>query len=137
MPIEIQSATPMFFVYDVPTSVAFYRDILGFTVVSTSKPFTAAEDDFGWCLLRLGPVELMLNNAYENNLRPAAPDFTRREAHADTILYLMCPDLDAAYAHLIAAGIAANPPAASYYGLRQLYFKDPDGYALCLQWPQP
>jgi glyoxylase I family protein len=47
MAVTIQGATPMFAVYDVPTSVAFYRDILGFEIIQTSKPFTDAKDDFG------------------------------------------------------------------------------------------
>jgi glyoxylase I family protein len=133
--IHLESGIPLFFVYDVPTAVAFYRDILGFEIINTSKPFSEAKDDFGWCLMRLGPVELMLNNAYEDNIRPPAPDPDRIRAHADIILYMMCRELDAAYALLCAAGIDANPPKVAYYGLRQVNFKDPDGYGLCLQWP--
>src|SRR5580698_9328447 len=135
MPINIESATPMFFVFDVPTAVAFYRDLLGFEVVNTSKPFTDAKDDFGWCLLRHGSIELMLNNAFENNIRPETSNRSRIKAHADIILYMMCRDLDAAYTHLRRAGVDASPPTVAYYGLRQVNFKDPDGYALCLQWP--
>jgi glyoxylase I family protein len=133
--IRLESAIPLFLVFDVPTAVAFYRDILGFEIVNTSKPFSDAKDDFGWCLMRLGPVELMLNNAYEDNLRPSMPDPARIRAHADTILYTMCRELDAAYEQLRAAGVDASPPRVAYYGLRQVNFKDPDGYGLCLQWP--
>ena len=42
-----------------------------------------------------GAVELMLNNAYEDNIRPPAPDLARIAAHADTVLYINCPDPDA------------------------------------------
>jgi glyoxylase I family protein len=133
--IRLESAIPLLLVFDVPTAVAFYRDILGFEIVNTSRPFSDAKDDFGWCLMGLGPVELMLNNAYENNIRPPAPDPARIRAHADTIFYMMCRDLDAAYEHLRAAGVAASLPRVAYYGLRQVNFKDPDGYGLCLQWP--
>ena len=135
MAIAIQGAAPMFMVYDVPTSVAFYRDVLGFEIINTSKPFTTGKGDFGWALMRLNGVELMLNNAYENNIRPPAPDPSRIAAHADTFLYFVCPDVDAAYAWLREKGVAAKEPHIAYYGMKQLYVTDPDGYTLCFQWP--
>ena len=135
MAIAIEGAIPLFHVYDVPTSIAFYRDALGFEVVQTSEPFSEAKDDFGWAMLRLNGVELMLNNAYENNIRPPAPDPARTAAHSDTSLYIGCPDVDAAYLHLCAKGIAAEKPRVAYYGMKQVYFHDPDGYTLCFQWP--
>jgi uncharacterized glyoxalase superfamily protein PhnB len=46
-----------------------------------------------------------------------------------------CPDLDGAYAHLLAEGVPAEPPKVAPYGMKQLYVTDPDGYVLCFQWP--
>lgn len=135
MPIAIEGAVPLLAVYDVPTSIAFYRDVLGFEVINTSKPFTDAKDDYGWAFLRLNGVELMVNNAYENNIRPAVPDPSRTAGHRDTALYFACRDVDAARAYLLAHGIAAPEPKVAYYGMKQLYIADPDGYALCFQWP--
>ena len=135
MSIPVKGAVPMFVVYDVPTSVAFYRDILGFEIIRTSEPFTDARDNFGWALMRLDGVELMLNNAYENNIRPSTPDPARTSGHADTFLYFNCPDVDAAYCYLRAKGIAVEEPKVTYYGMKQLHVNDPDGYNLCFQWP--
>ena len=135
MAIAIEDATPLIKVFDVPTAVAFYRDVLGFEVVTTSKPFTDAKDDYGWAFLRRNGVELMLNNAYENNIRPGVPEQARVDAHGDTTLYLACRDLDGACAHLRAHGIDAPDPEVAYYGMRQVSIKDPDGYSICLQWP--
>jgi glyoxylase I family protein len=135
MAIGIESAIPLLSVFDVPTAIAFYRDVLGFEVVNTSKPFTNAKDDFGWAMLRLGGVELMVNNAYEDNVRPAEPDRARIAAHADTVIYFGCRDVDGAYATLREHGIAAKEPKIVYYGMKQVYVTDPDGYTLCFQWP--
>ena len=110
----------------------FYRDVLGFEVVTTSKP---RGEHFDWALLRLKGVELMLNTAYEQDARPPAPDPARIAAHDDTAIYFGCPDVDAAYAHLRARGIAAKEPEVAHYGVKQLYLHDPDGYNLCFQWP--
>jgi glyoxylase I family protein len=134
MAIAIESATPLLVVFDVPTSIAFYRDVLGFEVVRTSPPFSDAKDDFGWAMLRLNGVELMVNNAYENNIRPPAPDPVRIAAHADTILYFGCRDVDAAFAYLRSRGISLKEPKVAYYGMKQISVKDPDGYSLCFQW---
>ena len=130
MTIKVEGLAPLIQVFDMPTSVAFYRDVLGFEVVSQSAP----GDDFDWGLLRLDGVELMLNTAYEKEHRPASPDPARIAAHDDTVVFFACPDVDAAYAHLRAKGVVVEPPKVAWYGMKQLYLKDPDGYSLCFQW---
>jgi glyoxylase I family protein len=134
MAIEVREMAPLLAVWDMPTSVAFYRDVLGFEVVMTSAPHREG-DDYGWCLLRLHGVEVMLNTAFDDGQRPAAWDPARRAAHHDTILYFGCPDVDGAYAYLRARGVEAEPPEVAYYGMKQLYLHDPDGYGICFQWP--
>jgi catechol 2,3-dioxygenase-like lactoylglutathione lyase family enzyme len=129
--ITVRGLAPLLQVFDMPTSVAFYGDALGFEVVATSRPGPR----FDWALLRLAGVEMMLNTAYEEHARPPAPAPARIAAHADTCLYFSCPDVDAAYAHLRARGIAVKEPAVAPYGMKQLYVTDPDGYHLCFQWP--
>ena len=131
MAIEIQSLTPLIQVYDMPTSIAFYRDVLGFEVVESNSP----GDDCDWAMLRLQGLYLMLNTMYEQPDRPPVPDARRNFAHSDTCFYFGCSDVDAAYVHLQALGVAANPPQVAPYGMKQLYVTDPDGYNLCFQWP--
>jgi catechol 2,3-dioxygenase-like lactoylglutathione lyase family enzyme len=132
MALEIRGMAPLLQVFDMPASVAFYRDVMGFEVVSTSKP---RGEHFDWALLQLNGVELMLNTAYEEDSRPPAPDPARIAAHDDTAIYFGCPDVDAAYAHFRARGVAAQEPKIARYGMKQLYISDPDGYSLCFQWP--
>ena len=131
MPIKVEGSAPLIQVFDMPRSVAFYRDVLGFTVVNQSSP----GDDFDWGLLRLDDAKVMLNTAYEKEYRPGAPDPARIAAHEDTALFLSCRDVDGAYAQLKARGLHLEKPKVAPYGMKQLYLKDPDGYVLCLQWP--
>ena len=77
----------------------------------------------------------MLNTAYEAGHRPPAPDPARISAHQDTCLFFGCKDLHLAYSHLLAHGVDLKEPKVAPYGMRQLWFKDPDGYGLCFQWP--
>lgn len=131
MGIDIQSMTPLIEVFDMPTALRFYRDVLGFELVEQSSE----GDNCDWCLLRLSNNHLMLNTAYEADERPPSPDPSRVSAHRDTALFFGCPDPDAAYVYLRDKGIDLKPPKNAPYGMRQLYLNDPDGYVLCFQWP--
>jgi len=131
MAIDVRGLAPLLEVFDMPASIAFYRDALGFEVIATSRP----GPNFDWALLSLNGVQIMLNTAYEAAERPAHPDLARIAAHADTTIYLGCPDVDAAHDYLRAKGVKTQEPETAPYGMRQLYLLDPDGYRLCLQWP--
>jgi glyoxylase I family protein len=133
MALDLRGLTPLIQVYDMPTSLRFYRDVLGFEPVATSPKL--GEDRYHWVMLRLGGVELMLNSAYEfDEERPVPPDPARVAAHDDTILYFGCPDVDAAYDELRRKGVALEAPAVMRYGMKQIDVRDPDGFLLCFQW---
>jgi catechol 2,3-dioxygenase-like lactoylglutathione lyase family enzyme len=131
MGIEIRSMTPLLEVFDMPTTVSFYRDLVGFEVIARS----GSDDNSDWVHLRLADVDLMLNTAYENDKRPPDPDPARVRAHCDTALFFGCPHVDGAYAYLRDRGVDLKPPHNAPYGMRQLYLTDPDGFNLCFQWP--
>ena len=133
MAFDLRGVTTLLQVYDMPTSVRFYRDMLGFEIAATSPAL--GEDYFHWALLRFGAAELMLNTAFETNEeRPAQPDPARKVAHRDTSLFFGCPDVDAAYKQLLAKGVKVKKPIVTGYGMRQMYLCDPDGYEICFQW---
>jgi glyoxylase I family protein len=130
MAITVRGLAPLLQVFDMPTSIAFYVDVLGFEIVHQSKPGR----DFGWGLLELDGTQLMLNTAYDEGERPPAPDPARIAAHADTIIYFGCPDVDGAYAHLRETGAEVNPPQINGYGFKAISLKDPDGFELVFHW---
>ncbi len=133
MPLETQGVCPLLQVFDMPTSVRFYRDLLGFEIIGNSPP--RSPDDFDWCWLkRENGTELMLNTRYEHDSRPPAPDPAHVAAHDDTCLYIGCPDVDAAYRFLVAQGLKPKEPNVTHYGMKQLYLHDPDGFNICFQW---
>ncbi|HEX4310625.1 MAG TPA: VOC family protein [Acidobacteriaceae bacterium] len=133
MAIDVRGVCALLQVYDMPTSVKFYRDVLGFEVVTTSP--VLGPDKFHWCLLRLGGAEVMLNTAYEfDSERPVPADRARVVAHHDTGLFFGCPDVDGAYEELRAKGVAVKPPKVAPYGMKQMSLQDPDGCGLCFQW---
>ena len=131
MALQIEGVCPLLQVFDMPASISFYRDGLGFEIVDSTPP----GDEWDWAWLRLNDADLMLNTAYEAPHRPPSPDPARVQAHSDTVLFFGCPDVDAAYAHLQAHGFGVEPPTVAPYGMKQLNVTDPDGYRLCFQWP--
>ena len=76
MAIEVRGLAPMMEVWDMPTSLAFYRDKLGFRVTGDS----GQGDESGWVMMELGPATIMLNTAYDDGERPEKedPDQSRR-----------------------------------------------------------
>lgn len=131
MPVEITGIAPLLQVFDMPLSLSFYRDILGFELVQDS----GQGDQSGWVLLRMENTEIMLNTMYEDQDRPAEPDPLRYEHHRDTALYFGCPDVDKLYKFLISKNVQAEKPYITGYGFKALSINDPDGYHLCFQWP--
>jgi len=135
MALDIQGIAPLFQVFDMPTSIRFYRDLLGFELVQTSPPLSSNKDDVNWAMLRLPDgATLMLNTAYEPESRPPAPDPARIAAHDDSAIFFGCADVDGAYRHLRSHGLNVREPKVAPYGMKQLYLHDPDGYNLCFQW---
>jgi len=130
--IKVEGSAPLLQVFDMPTSLKFYRDKLGFEVVSTS----GQGDNSGWVMLKLGEEVLMLNTQYEDHERPPAQDPGRTRSHRDTTIYFGCPDVDGVYAHLRERGVEVKEPSITGYGFKALTVTDPDGYYLCFHWPE-
>lgn len=129
MAIEIQAMTPLIQVFNMPRSLEFYRDILGFAIYADS----GNGDESSWVWLRLGSVDLMLNDQYEPGHVPSACPPERVRWHDDTCFYLNCEDVDTVYQYLQDNNVKCEPPKVAPYGAKQLYLHDPDGYNLCFQ----
>ena len=132
--LAVKGLAPLLQVFEMPTAIRFYRDVLGFTVTGTSPALSDNPDHVNWCMLDLNGATIMLNTAYDPEDQPAVPDAARWSGHQDTGLFFGCPDVDGAYQYLLARGVKLNAPKVAPYGMKQLYLTDPDGYGLCFQW---
>ena len=74
MAIEVRGVAPLVQVFNMPRSIRFYRDMLGFTVTSRSKAMSADPDDVNWAMLQLSKATIMLNTAYDPDDVPEAPE---------------------------------------------------------------
>lgn len=127
MKIEMRGLCPLIQVFDMDESLRFYCELLGFEIVEKAAAG-------GWAWLRCGDAELMLNTAYDAGERPARPDSQRLSAHDDTGLFIGCPDVDGAYNYLRGKEVEVSEPKTAWYGMKQMYLKDPDGFVICFQW---
>jgi catechol 2,3-dioxygenase-like lactoylglutathione lyase family enzyme len=136
MALDIRGVCPYFEVYDMPASLRFYIDQLGFTMVGHSPHLGGDPYRYHWVWLRLGTADVMLNTCYESDdERPTREEHLRLRQHRDACLFFGCPDVDGAYAELTARGVAIDQaPKIAPYGMKQMYFRDPDGFGLCFQW---
>lgn len=122
----ISGIAPLLEVFDMPTSLRFYRDILSFKVISSS----GEGDDVDWVLMKLNnEAELMLNTVFEAIKRPSAPETGRQAAHKDITLYFNCPYIDTLYTYLKKADVQLKEPFINSYNWKAIRVADPDGYA--------
>lgn len=135
--LDFDGLCPLLQVFDMPTSVKFYREVLGFELVGNAPIVHSPQGDyFHWCMLRRGTTTIMLNTAYDEGERPPAPDPARFAAHSDTALFFGCPDVDAAFNYLLPFGVnVLEKPITTQYNMRRFTIADPDGYNLSFQGP--
>lgn len=122
---QISGIAPFFIVRDVPTSLAFYRDRLGFEITYQGPE---PDDIFFGIVCRDGAEILMKAVGV-----PPVPNHTRdiRQGIARWDAFVSVPDPDALAAEFAVNGVEFFVPLQDTHdGLRGFELKDADGYVL-------
>ena len=128
----ISGITPFFIVANVPATLSFYRDMLGFEVTYRGP---APEDEFFGIVRRDGAViwfkALGAIVDGKDVLVEPVPNFGREPALCWDA-YLEVPDPDALAAEFASRGVLFSAPLTDRRGdgLRGFVIKDIDGYGL-------
>lgn len=123
--MRLHHLIPMLNVAELGRSLDFYRDALGFHLVSDPGMITE------WCraTVRSGQCELTLA---QTGLAPAL--VAGRDPHADagwpTVLYFYPDDVHALHARLQSADYKTTALIDTVYGMREFSMTDPDGHIL-------
>lgn len=100
--------TPILRVADLDASVAYYTEVLGFTVDWRDQGFGQVVRGHSAIMLSQGP-----------------------QGHAGTWVYVGVSDADALLAEIAPRGaIVRHPPTNYPWGARELHVSDPDGHVL-------
>jgi lactoylglutathione lyase len=124
MPHELKKLTPNLVVSNVEQSVAFYRDVLGFTLTATvpdASPYVFA-------IVQSGGVEVFLNAP-----GPAIaeyPAFAGRAIGGTLTLYIEVERIKSLYDALKPRVPIVTPLEAKFYGVTEFVIQDPDGYLI-------
>jgi len=128
--MKFSDVTPNLIVADVARSLAFYRDVLGFALVTTVPD--AAPFAFAW--MQRDSVNVFLNG--QDAVRADNPAIGARPIGGGNTLYIV---LEAA---TIGEGVDAIRAAVDtrarvimelknqFYGMREFGIEDPDGYVI-------
>lgn len=121
---QITKLTPNLIVSNVEQSMAFYRDVLGFTIVTTvpdAPPYVFA-------IATSGATEVFFNApeaAYAEY-----PAFKQMPIGGTLTLFFEVTEIEAAYAALAPKVRVVMPLEKKWYGMTEFAFLDPDGYMI-------
>ena len=122
--VTFTSVTPNLLVRDVAKSLAFYRDVLGFTMGETvpdKAPFV-----FVW--MKRGEVSVFLND-----IKAAAHDYPAAERlpqGGTATLFFVIAGVDAYHAAVAPKANVIMPLKTQFYGMREFAITDPDGHII-------
>ena len=129
---EVGSAAPLFIVANVPNSLAFYRDQLGFEITFQGPE----EDDIFFGIVQRGRAMIMMKDI---GVEPV-PNYTRDigQGIARWDAYVYVPDPDALATEFASRNVEFFLPLEDNDdGLRGFEIKDADGYILYFGRPRP
>ena len=137
---------PNLMVDDVCESALFYQNVLGFKFMVAVADFEAGMEEgniitalgqgqnLDWANLKIDPedsssAEIMLQS--RRSLEADVPALKGADIGASQTLYLRNNDVDAQFASLKDKVDVIQAPVTRFYGMREWYMKDPNGYILC------
>ena len=120
---QLRSIVPFFIVRDVMSSLAFYRDMLGFEVA-----YLGPDGDPYFAMMERDNVAVMLKAIapeVQPMPNPSRHDWARWDA------YVYTPDPDALYEEFAGRGVSFKEPLGiNSDNLRGFEIRDSDGYVL-------
>jgi glyoxylase I family protein len=119
--MDVKTCIPLLNVENVPSSIQFYRDLLGFEV--------AAQAEYGggvrWARIEREGLSLMLN-------QPDDADSSQRRGrsnYSDAVFYFDVEDAQQSHGECKAGNYGVSEISHEEYGW-EFFIRDPDGYVL-------
>ena len=133
--------TPNLMVEDVAATVRFYQEVLGYELVVGVVTMAKGEEEHNfvmelsdeisldWANIKGDDTEFMFQS--RESLGGEIPVLKEVAIGASQTLYLRIDDVDAHYAKCCDKVEVVAEPTNKFYGMREWYLKDNNGYILC------
>jgi catechol 2,3-dioxygenase-like lactoylglutathione lyase family enzyme len=128
--MKLTDVVPNLIVTDIDRSTAFYRDVLGFSVVAT----VPEQGPLVFVWLQRDDVSVFLNSVA--GVAEDLPRLSTRPVGGTATLFLTLDaedpahGVDALHASVSAGTAVVMPLKNQFYGMREFAVEDPDGYVL-------
>jgi lactoylglutathione lyase len=128
--MKLTDVTPNLIVSDIDRSTAFYRDVLGFSIVTTvpeQAPFV-----FVW--LQRDGVNVFLNALA--GMKDDVTGLAKRQIGGTATMFFaieaesIAAGVDALFAQVEGRARVVMPLTDQFYGMREFGVEDPDGYII-------
>ena len=133
--MKFHKLTPNFSVRDVGESVKFYQDMLGFKLeMAVQDGTTAIENkisnghEYAYAMVSRDDVFVMFVKS--DNLKKDIPALKDRQQGASVLFYVDVEDIDEVYKNLKTHTEIAKELETTWYGMREFYVRDCNGYVL-------
>ena len=128
--MKFSDVTPNLIVSSVERSLAFYRDVLGFSVAAT-VPENSGPFAFAW--MQRDGVSVFLNS--HDSIEEHATLASRPIGGTATLFIVLEADdvsagVDALFASISPRARVMMPMKDQFYGMREFGIEDPDGYVI-------
>ncbi len=123
MSMQLKHYAPMLATGDMNESIAFYRDLLGFTLGDTFE----SSGVISWCEMKLGQATLMFTQHETQTDHPGA-----RDMFAQTTLAFYVSNVEELYESLVNRDVEVSEMRVTFYGMKEFDLQDPTGYTLLI-----
>ncbi len=124
MPHSITKLTPNLIVSNVEQSMAFYRDVLGFTIVTTVPD----APPYAFAIAMAGDVQVFFNSV--EAATEEYPAFRNQPIGGTLTLFFEVSAIEQLYGELTPKVRVVMPLEKKWYGMTEFAFLDPDGWMI-------
>lgn len=125
--MKMRELTPLLNVMDVHRSIGFYEKFLGFKVKTLWE-----DGDNAWASLERPGIKLMINGKTikDRELGRRGRERSKRRTYSDAVFYFYIDDVEPLHTELKQSGYKVSEIEDEFYGVRDFFVRDPDGYEL-------
>jgi len=134
--MKFKGITPNLSVKNIKETVAFYQLILGFEIkmvvledTHTVEDYIVDTHEYDYALVYRDELHIMFTK--ENTFRENVHELEKQPLGASTLFYIEVENIDKFYTYLLQSSVnVVKELTTTWYGMREFFIKDCNGYVL-------